>query len=43
VDAARRGKLEAFQREEAANIALFAREAEAAESSAESQEVPREG
>ena len=31
VDAARRGKLEAFQREEAAIIALFAREAEAAE------------
>jgi hypothetical protein len=43
VDAARRGKLEAFQREEAAKVAAFAREAEAAESSTESQETPREG
>jgi hypothetical protein len=35
VDRHRRGKLEAFQREEAALVAAFAREAEAAESSGE--------
>ncbi len=43
IDAARRGKLEAFQREEAAKVAAFAREAEAAEASAGSEDVPREG
>ena len=35
VDAQRRGKLEAFQREEAAKVAEFARAADAAESSSE--------
>jgi hypothetical protein len=38
IDAHRRGKLEAFQRQEAGLVARFAREAEAAETSAESQD-----
>jgi hypothetical protein len=42
VDAHRRVRLEAFQREEAAKVAEFAREAEAAESSAESEGMPPE-
>jgi hypothetical protein len=40
VDFQRRDKLEAFQRDEAALVAAFAREAEAAESSAESEGKP---
>jgi hypothetical protein len=43
VDAHRRGRLEAFQREEAAKVAEFAREAAAAETSTESEGKPREG
>ena len=47
VDAHRRDRLEAFQRQEAARVAEFAREADAAESSsgpsAESRGQPREG
>jgi hypothetical protein len=43
VDAHRRDRLEAFQRGEAARVAEFAREAEAAESSAENEGMPPEG
>jgi hypothetical protein len=43
VDAHRRGRLEAFQREEAARVAQFAREADAAETSVGSKEKPPEG
>ncbi len=43
VDAHRRNRLEAFQREEAAKVAEFAREADAAESSPESNSHSREG
>ena len=43
VDAHRRSRLEVFQRDEAAKVAEFAREAAAAESSAESEGKPREG
>jgi hypothetical protein len=40
VDAHRRGRLEAFQREEAAKVAAFARDADAAEDSDEPKRVP---
>jgi hypothetical protein len=43
IDSHRRGRLEAFQREEAARVARFAREADAAENSIESDETSREG
>lgn len=43
IDAHRRGRLESFQREEAAKVAEVAREAAAAESSTESEGKPREG
>jgi hypothetical protein len=44
VDAHRRGRLEAFQREEAARVAEFAREADAAEAAGDADvaELPRE-
>ena len=42
VDAHRRDRLRAFQREEAAKVAEFAREADAAETSAESEGQPPE-
>lgn len=43
IDGHRRGRLEAFQREEAARVAEFAREADAAETSSESDRRPTEG
>ncbi len=43
VDAHRRDRLQAFQSQEAARVAEFAREAEAAEASAESKGTPPEG
>ena len=43
VDAHRRGRLEVFQREEAARVAAFAREADAAESSGEPGTLPPKG
>ena len=43
VDAHRRGKLEQFQREEAAKVAAFAREADAAEASPDPDKMPPEG
>jgi hypothetical protein len=43
VDAHRRGRLEDFQRQEAAKVAEFARAADAAESSAETKQVPPKG
>ncbi len=43
VDAHRRGRLEAFQREEAAKVAAFARDADAAETSAEPDHDPPKG
>ena len=43
VDAHRRGRLEAFQRDEAAKVAEFAREADAAEASSEPTRVPPKG
>jgi hypothetical protein len=43
VDAHRRGRLESFQREEAAKIAEFAREADAAEPSNQPNRVPPNG
>jgi hypothetical protein len=43
IDAHRRSRLEAFQREEAGRVARFAREADAAETSIESEESSREG
>ena len=43
IDGHRRGRLEAFQREEAAKVAEFAREADAAETSPESKGRPTEG
>ena len=43
VDAHRRGRLEAFQRDEAAKVAEFAREADAAEASSDPTRVPPKG
>ena len=43
IDGHRRGRLEAFQRDEAAKVAEFAREADAAETSPESKGRPTEG
>ena len=43
VNTHRRGRLEAFQRDEAAKVAEFAREADAAEASSEPTRVPPKG